>query len=81
MGRARRGDNPELGKPVSEAHMRHYKGAPRKVRAVADLIRGLSVTEAQHLLKALHRPSGCPILKQVSELFPILRRVGDFVRV
>lgn len=62
MGRARRGDKPELGKLISTAKMRYHKVGPRKVRDVADLIRGLTVTKAFEQLSVLHRPSSAPML-------------------
>ncbi len=48
--------------PVT-AKLRHLRIAPRKVREVADLIRGKRVDEAQALLEFLVRKSAEPVLK------------------
>ncbi|MBI1783707.1 50S ribosomal protein L22 [Candidatus Sumerlaeota bacterium] len=45
--------------------MRYYGVGQRKVRYVADLIRGLSVDAAQGQLMAMHRPSGAPIVTRL----------------
>ena len=65
MSRARRARKVELGDLVSKARMRYYGVGPRKVRDVADLIRGLTVADAQGQLSALHRPSGVPIVTRL----------------
>jgi large subunit ribosomal protein L22 len=65
MSRARSADKPKLGDMVSVARMRYYGVGPRKVRFVADAIRGLTVGEAQARLAAIHRPSGVPILSRL----------------
>lgn len=62
MSRARKADNPELGEEVSSARMRYHGVGPRKLRDIADLIRGLSVTRAFEQLAVLHRPSGAPLI-------------------
>lgn len=62
MSRARRAANPVLGEQVSSARMRHHGVGPRKVRDIADLIRGLTVSRAFEQLTALHRPSGAPMV-------------------
>lgn len=65
MARARRARKVELGDLVSKARMRYYGVGQRKVRYVADLIRGLSVDAAQGQLMAMHRPSGAPIVTRL----------------
>lgn len=65
MSRARRAQKPRLGKQVTRAAARNCKVAPRKVRAVADLLRGLTVSEALAQLGALHRPSAVPLLTRL----------------
>ncbi len=45
------------------AKLNYLRIAPRKVRSVADLIRGLSVNEAQAQLLAVRRRSAKPLLK------------------
>lgn len=47
------------------AKTRYYAVGPRKVRQVVDLIRGLTVTEAEAQLALLHRPSSVPMLKRL----------------
>ena len=65
MSRARRGDNPELGTKVAMAKLRYTRVGPRKIRAVADLLRGLDVTRAMAQLSILHRPSAVPLLQRL----------------
>jgi large subunit ribosomal protein L22 len=48
--------------PVT-AKLRYLRIAPRKVRLVADLIRGKSVKEAQRILEFTRKKSAQPILK------------------
>jgi large subunit ribosomal protein L22 len=42
--------------------VRFVRVGPRKVRDIADLIRGLTVAEAQQQIAAVHRPSAAPLL-------------------
>ena len=62
MARARRGAKPRLGELKATAKLHYTRVGPRKVRAVADLIRGLTVDAAQNQLAVLHRPSAVPLL-------------------
>ncbi len=48
---------------IAEAHLRHLQIAPRKVRLVADLIRGRKVAEARDILTFTLKRSGEPLLK------------------
>ena len=48
-----------------KAHLRYLRIAPRKVRLVADSIRGKSVREAERLLKFMVQKSAVPVLKLV----------------
>jgi large subunit ribosomal protein L22 len=52
-----------VGKLVSTATARFQPMGPRKARYVADLIRGMTVAEAQTKLSLIHRPSAVPLLK------------------
>lgn len=62
MSRARAARKPVLGDFVSTAKAR-FTGIPaRKARYVADLIRGLTVAEAEQQLNNVHRPSAVPIV-------------------
>lgn len=63
--KARAARRPVLGEQVSTATARFARVGPRKVRAVADLIRGLTVGEAQEQLMVLHRPSAEPLVSKV----------------
>lgn len=45
------------------AKLKHLRMAPRKVRLVADLIRGMDVQEAQKQLKFLNKKAALPLLK------------------
>lgn len=47
----------------SKAYLRYLRIAPRKVRMVADLIRGKSVGEAQTLLRFTRKGGSLPLLK------------------
>ena len=49
----------------SRATARYVKMAPRKVRVVADLVRGKNVGEAIQLLAFTHRAAAIPIKKLV----------------
>jgi large subunit ribosomal protein L22 len=49
-------------RPVS-AKLRYLRIAPRKVRLVADLIRGKSVSEAETILNSLSKKSALPLSK------------------
>jgi large subunit ribosomal protein L22 len=46
-----------------KAHLRYLRIAPRKVRLVADTIRGKSVMEAERGLKFMAQKSVTPVLK------------------
>lgn len=62
MSRARAAKKPVLGEIVSTAKAR-FTGIPaRKARYVADLIRGLTVADAEKQLSYVHRPSAVPIV-------------------
>lgn len=65
MSRARRGAKPRLGELKATAVLHYTHVGPRKVRAVVDLIRGLTVVEAQNQLAVLHRPSAVPLLRRL----------------
>jgi len=52
-----------VGELVSKATARFQPMGPRKIRFVADLIRGMTVAEAQTKLSLIHRPSAVPLLK------------------
>jgi large subunit ribosomal protein L22 len=47
----------------SKAYLRYLRIAPRKVRLVADLIRGKSVEEAQTILRFANKGGTTPLLK------------------
>jgi large subunit ribosomal protein L22 len=65
MSRARAARKPLLGEVVATAKAR-FTGIPaRKARYVADLIRGLTVAEAELQLAHVHRPSAVPIVGKV----------------
>jgi len=52
-----------VGEVVSRATARFLPVGPRKIRFVADLIRGMTVAEAQTQLSLIHRPSAVPLLQ------------------
>lgn len=55
----------KVGASVSRATARFQPVAPRKVRYVTELIRGLTVAEARTVLMLVHRPSAAPLVRQV----------------
>lgn len=52
-------------KGYSTAHLRHVRVAPRKMRKVADLVRGMSASEAEAQLSLLTRRGSDFILKSL----------------
>jgi len=46
-----------------EAHARYIRQSPYKVRRVLDLVRGLPVEEAEHVLRLTRRAAAAPIAK------------------
>ena len=50
---------------MAVARLRYSRVGPRKVRAVVDLIRGLTVGKAREKLALLHRPSAVPMLTRL----------------
>ncbi|MGF1509659.1 MAG: 50S ribosomal protein L22 [Myxococcota bacterium] len=50
---------------VAKAKLRHLRVAPRKVRLVADLIRGKQVEEALNILQFTQKRSSLPLAKLV----------------
>lgn len=65
MSRARAARKPELGEMITMARARFARVTARKARTVADLIRGLTVAEAEQQLAAIHRPSAVPVVSRV----------------
>lgn len=55
----------KLGEEVASARSRFQRVSEFKARAVADLIRGLSVAEAQQQLAFMHRPSAEPVVSKL----------------
>lgn len=49
--------------PVSTAHLKNYRQSPRKVRLVADLVRGKNVAHAIALLSTLPKRASEPMEK------------------
>ena len=50
---------------VASARARYLRVGPRKLRDIADLIRGLSVDLAEQQLSVTHRPSAIPMIKRL----------------
>jgi len=59
------GKKQKVGKTVATAKARFQVMGPRKIRYVADLIRGKTVGEAQVMLSLLHRPSAVPVVSRL----------------
>ncbi len=58
-----------------KASLQQYRQAPRKVRLVADLIRGKSVAEAKIELRSVGKRASLPILKLLQSAFANARRL------
>ena len=54
---------------ISQAKLQYLKITPRKVRLVADLIRGKKFEEAQNLLRFTQKRATLPLLKLLSQAF------------
>ncbi|MBU3923060.1 50S ribosomal protein L22 [Patescibacteria group bacterium] len=52
-----------------KAKAKYLRNAPRKVRLVADLIRGLDIKEAETQLKFLNKRAAEPVLKLLNSAF------------
>ena len=63
--KARSARRPVLGEMIASARVQFSRVTPRKARAVVDVIRGLTVAEAQQQLAHLHRPSAIPVVERV----------------
>ena len=48
---------------ISNAELRHLRISPRKVRLVADLVRGKDVEEARNILRLTQKRSSQPLLR------------------
>ena len=62
------------------AKLRYLRIAPRKVRLVADLIRGKSVEEAQNILNFTQKKTAEPFSKLLKQAIPtpkIIRQLAD----
>jgi large subunit ribosomal protein L22 len=51
---------------TARAHLNTYRQSPRKVRVVADLVRGKSVSEALDILTFVPKRAGLPLKKLLS---------------
>jgi large subunit ribosomal protein L22 len=65
MATTHRPQTPASPPAVSRARLRHLPMAPRKLRAVADLVRGLAVGEALALLANTPRAGSEPLAKLI----------------
>ena len=63
--KARAARRPVLGEAIASARAQFTRVTARKARAVVDVIRGLTVAEAQQQLAHLHRPSAVPLVERV----------------
>lgn len=52
---------------VARCHVRLARVAPRKMKMVADLVRGKTVAEALEILDFTHKPSAAPYVKKAIE--------------
>ena len=54
---------------ISQAKLQYLKITPRKVRLVADLIRGKKIEEAQNILRFTQKRATLPLLKLLNQAF------------
>ncbi len=59
-----------------EVKLRHLKISPRKVRLVADMIRGKKIDEAQAILGFVVKKGGDPILKLLNSAVANVKNTG-----
>ena len=59
-----------------KAYLKNYRQSPRKVRLVADLIKGKSVEEARTALRFLVKRAGDPILKLINSAVANAKNAG-----
>jgi large subunit ribosomal protein L22 len=62
MSRARAARKPELGELIATAQSRFNRVTARKARSLADLIRGLTVAQAEQQLANTHKPSAMAVV-------------------
>jgi len=62
------------------AKLRYLRISPRKVRLVTDLIKGLSVIEAERQLKFLTKKATKPVLKLLGSAVANAKNKGDIVK-
>lgn len=62
------------------AKLKHLRMSPRKVRLVADLVRGLSIEEAERQLRFLAKKSAGPILKLLDSAVANAKQNFDLVK-
>ncbi|HOE97224.1 MAG TPA: 50S ribosomal protein L22 [Candidatus Sumerlaeota bacterium] len=77
MSKARAARKPNLGAVVTSATVRFTRVPPRKARIVADLLRGLTVEEAQEQLQLVHRPSAAPVISNLLKSAVANARTGE----
>ncbi len=61
---------------TASAYLKNYRQAPRKVRLVADLVRGKSVPYALSLLDTLPKRAGAPLAKLLRSAISNAKRQG-----
>ena len=59
-----------------KASLNNYRQSPRKVRAVADVVRGLPVSKALDVLKFADRRAGGPLLKLLNSALASAKESG-----
>jgi large subunit ribosomal protein L22 len=62
---------------TSSATLRHLRIAPRKVRAIADLVRGRPVGDALNLLKFTPKAAAKPVSKLLRSAVANAEQAGD----
>lgn len=63
----------------AKAQLNNYRQSPRKVRVVADLIRGKKVEEALDILTYVPKRAGLPLKKLISSAYTNANKVSGLV--
>ncbi|MEK7176090.1 MAG: uL22 family ribosomal protein, partial [Patescibacteria group bacterium] len=53
----------------AKAHLKSYRQSPRKVRLVADTVRGKSVNDALDILTFMPKRAGLPLKKLIASAY------------
>ena len=63
----------------AKAQLNDYRQSPRKVRIVADLLRGKKVEEALNILTFIPKRAGLPLKKLIASAYANAGKTGDLI--